>query len=203
VKQTKPLSVLGVIGSPRSESTSAAFVGCVLTHAGGLGAEVRVIDLRTGPLPLFDPATEDEPAVVREARELVTWADAIVLGTPDYHGAPSGIIKNFLDHFWKELAGKLFAIVVASNEKGLTAQEHLRTSIRQCYAWSLPYGVGAPADAVAADGGVADPRVRRRLEMMGRDLVVYGTLLRDQRQRDLAAARDELIAGFMSRMHLD
>ena len=203
MRSATPLRVLGVIGSPRSESVSAAFVGGVLAHAGARGAATRTCDQRTAPLPLFDPAAADEDAIVREARALVTWADALVLGTPDYHGAPSGIVKNFLDHFWKELAGKLFAIVVASNEKGLTAQDHLRTSIRQCYAWSLPYGVGAPAAAVAEDGRVTDPRVRLRLEMMARDLVVYGALLRDQRLADLAVARDVLVAGFMARMHLD
>jgi FMN reductase len=193
--------VLGVIGSPRSDSTSAAFVECVLSRAGSLGAEVAVSDLRARPLPLFDPAAKGQDPAERDAGDLVGWADAYVLGTPDYHGAPSGILKNFLDHFWKELAGKLFAIVVSSNEKGLTAQEHLRTTIRQCYGWSLPYGVGAPAGAVSDAGTVTDPRVRERLEMTGRDLVVYGTLLRDQRLADISASRDPLVAGFMARVH--
>ena len=50
-------------------------------------------------------------------------------------------MKNFLDHFWREFAGKLFASVVASHEKGLTVTDQLRTVARQCYAWSMPYGV--------------------------------------------------------------
>jgi len=203
VTDEPPLHVLGVIGSPRSDSISAAFVECVLEHARELEAEVRLADLRSAPLPLFDPASAAGEEAVRDARSLVLWADAFVLGTPDYHGAPSGIMKNYLDHFWRELGGKLFAIAVASNEKGLTAQEHLRTSIRQVYAWSLPYGVGAPASAVGEGGAVEDPRIRLRCQMMARDLVVYGALLRDQRRRDLAASRDPLAAGFMARMHLD
>ena len=52
----------------------------------------------------------------------------------------SSTIKNFLDHFWQEFAGKLFATIVASHEKGLTVTDQLRTVARQCYAWSLPYG---------------------------------------------------------------
>jgi FMN reductase len=203
VKKSPPLHVLGVIGSPRSDSTSAAFVSTALAHVRTLGAEVRLLDLRATPLPFFDPENGGGDPVAATAATLVRWADAFVLGTPDYHGAPSGTMKNFLDHFWKELAGKLFAIVVASNEKGLTTQEHLRTSIRQCYGWSLPYGVGAAAAAVSEGGTVIDPGVRRRLETMARDLVVYGSLLRDQRLADLAAARDPLVAGFMARMHLD
>jgi NAD(P)H-dependent FMN reductase len=200
---SEPLHVLGVIGSTRSDSISAAFVNAALTHAASLGAETRLVDLRDAPLPLFDPAGEVEDPVVETATTLVRWADAFVLGTPDYHGAPSGTMKNFLDHFWKELAGKLFGIAVASNEKGLTVQEHMRTSIRQCYGWSLPYGVGAPSSSVSASCEVSDPRVLQRLEMLARDLVVYGMLLRDQRLRDLAAPRDPLQAGFMARMHLD
>jgi NAD(P)H-dependent FMN reductase len=199
----KPLHVLGVIGSPRSDSISAAFVATVVSHASDLGAATRTLDLRSAPLPLFDPVPAGADPAVDAATESVRWADAFVLGTPDYHGAPSGIMKNFLDHFWKELAGKLFAIAVASNEKGLTVQEHLRTSIRQCYGWSLPYGTGAPAGAVSPEGEVTDPRIRQRLQMMARDLVVYGRHLRDQRLADLSAPRDPLVAGFMARMHVD
>jgi NAD(P)H-dependent FMN reductase len=203
MSSSRPLQVLGVIGSPRSESTSAALVTHVLDEARRRGADVALYDLRTQPLPLFDPAATEAESAPREARALVVRADAFVLGTPDYHGAPSGTMKNFLDHFGKELAGKRFAIVVASNEKGLTAQDHLRTSIRQCYGWSLPYGVGAPAAAVADDCRVTDARIRERLEMMARDVVAYGALLRDQRLADVAAPRDPLVAGFMARMHVD
>jgi NAD(P)H-dependent FMN reductase len=38
----------------------------------------------------------------------VIWADAFVLASPDYHGSMSGVMKNFLDHFWEEFAGKAF-----------------------------------------------------------------------------------------------
>jgi FMN reductase len=201
--EDEPLRVLGVIGSPRSDSISAAFVNTALAQARALGAETRLIDLRETPLPPFEPEGGDGDPAVEASTAAVRWADAFVLGTPDYHGAPSGTMKNFLDHFWKELAGKLFAIVVASNEKGLTVQEHLRTSIRQCYGWSLPYGVGAPASSVSDACEVVDSKVRQRIEMLARDLVVYGVLIRDQRLRDLAAPREPLVAGFMARMHLD
>jgi len=196
------LNLLGVIGSPRSDSVSAAFVGAVLAEAASRNAATRLLDLRSQPLPLFDPGSDgDAGAVAAEAD--VLWADAFVLGTPDYHGAPSGIIKNFLDHFWREFAGKLFGIVVSSHEKGLTVQDHLRTSVRQCYGWSLPYGVGAPPGAVGPDGSITDHAVKQRLAMMARDLVTYGSLLRRQRLADLAGPRESGASGFMARMHLD
>ncbi len=196
------VNILGVIGSPRSDANSAGFVAAVLAEAEARGAAVRQLDLRLQPVPLFDPEAETDGAVAA-ARELVVWADAFLLGTPDYHGAPSGTLKNFMDHFWKEFGGKLFGIVVSSYEKGLTVQDHLRTSVRQCYAWSLPYGVGAPPEVLDATGAVTDSRVRQRLVMMARDLVVYGSLLRGQRLADLAGPRDPAFSGFMAGMHLD
>jgi FMN reductase len=199
VSGTRALRILGVIGSPRSDSTSAALVDRVLASAAALGADTVTCDLRVRPLPFFDPVASVGDPAAAAARELARWADAFVLGTPDYHGAPSGALKNFLDHLWRELAGKLFAIVVASNEKGLSVQDHLRTSIRQCYGWALPYGAGAPAAAVADDGSVADPRLAERLDMMACDLVAYGTLLRDRRLADLAAASSPRESGFMAR----
>ena len=46
-------------------------------------------------------AREDTAEIIRTT-ELVKWADAFVLATPDYHGSMSGTMKNFLDFFWKE-----------------------------------------------------------------------------------------------------
>ncbi len=195
-------NTLGVVGSPRSDSVSAALVEAVLAAAAAHGAVTEVLDLRVRPLPLFDPMVETNGAVA-EARALVVAADALVIGTPDYHGAPSGVIKNFLDHFWKEFAGKLFGIVVSSYEKGLTVQDHLRTSVRQCYAWSLPYGAAAPPEAVDSYGRIGDPKIGQRLAMMGRDIAVYGAVLRAQRLLDLAGPRESEVSGFMARMHLD
>ncbi|MFL6423008.1 MAG: NADPH-dependent FMN reductase [Nitrososphaeraceae archaeon] len=73
--------------------------------------------------------------------KLLKWADSIILSSPDYHGSMSGAIKNFLDYFWEEFAGKTFGYIVASHEKGLTVADQMRTAIRQCYGWSMPYNI--------------------------------------------------------------
>src|SRR5204863_706191 len=99
----------------------------------------------------------------------VVKADVIVLGTPDYHGSISSTLKNFLDHFWHEFAGKLFCTIVASHEKGLTVIDQLRTVARQCYAWSLPYGVSFADREDMKDGVVSSEHFKKRLEMMVHD----------------------------------
>jgi FMN reductase len=119
-----------------------------------------------------------------------------LLGTPDYHGGMSSVMKSFLDHFWREFGGKLFATIVSSHEKGLTVTDQLRTVARQCYAWSLPYGVAFTGDEDVKDGKIASSSLNRRLEMMCTDIAVYGKLLAQQRRADLASTEP----GFMERL---
>src|SRR5205823_14314943 len=122
----------------------------------------------------------------KHLKKRVEAADVYVLGTPDYHGSISSAMKNFLDHFWHEFAGKLFATIVASHEKGLTVTDQLRTVARQCYAWTLPYGISFTEDVDIKDGAIANEILKGRLQMMLRDVRVYGELLGRQRRADLA-----------------
>jgi FMN reductase len=126
----------------------------------------------------------------------VETADAFILGTPDYHGSISSALKNFLDHFWKEFGGKLFATLVASHEKGLTVTDQLRTVARQCYAWSLPYGVAFADKQDVANGQIISDAFRSRLEMLVRDTRIYGELFAKQRRRDLSSTEP----GFLARL---
>src|SRR5207249_3734745 len=105
-------------------------------------------------------------------------------------------MKNFLDHFWREFAGKLFVIIVASPEKGLTVIDQLRTVARQCYAWTLPYGLAFTNETDVTGGRVATESFRKRLEMMIRDVGVYGSLLAQQRRADLSATEPGFLAHY-------
>ncbi|MFO0809178.1 MAG: NAD(P)H-dependent oxidoreductase [Gemmataceae bacterium] len=178
-----PLRILAVGGSLRVESGSTRACRIALDAAAARGAEVRFFDLRTAGLPLYSPdAGPDER--VQAAAAAVVWADAYLLASPDYHGSMSGAMKNFLDYHWEEFAGKLFGYICASHEKGLTAMDHMRTSVRQCYGWSLPYGVSVYREQDFDTVGEPTPKLRARLDMLGRDIVVYGRLLRVQFLQD-------------------
>ena len=123
-------------------------------------------------------------------------ADVYLLGTPDYHGSISSALKNFLDHFWQEFAGKLFVPVVASHDKGLTVTDQLRTVARQCYAWSMPYAVSFVEKTDVKDGQIVSEPFGQRVDMLSRDVRIYGQLLARQRRADLAGSQ----AGFLARL---
>ena len=153
-----------------------------------------VLDLDNEPLPLYDPdSAEDEPGFAA-LKARVDRADVFILSTPDYHGSISSALKNFLDYFWREFAGKLFTTVVASHKKGLTVTDQLRTVARQCYAWTLPYGVSVTEDVDVRDDRIVNEQVEQRLEMMIRDARVYGQLLARQRRADLSGRAPDFLA---------
>ncbi len=191
-----PLRVLAVAGSLNSSSFTRVVVAEAARLLAARGCAVDLLDLLHEPLPLYNPDTADDAPSFLAFKRRVEQADAILLGTPDYHGSISGALKNFLDHFWREFAGKLFATIVASHEKGLTVTDHLRTVARQCYAWTLPYGLSFMGEEEVKEGKISDAALARRLEMMTRDVAVYGRLLAAQRRADLASAE----AGFMARV---
>jgi len=189
-----PLNVMAVIGSLHQSSVTKVAVLHVAEGLRKQGAVVDVLDLSAESLPLVNTDTTFTADYYGPLKERVKAADVFVLGTPDYHGSVSGALKNFTDHFWKEFTGKLFVPIVASHEKGLTTHDQLRTIARQCYAWSLPYAVSFEEKKDVIDGQVASDPFRDRLEMMVRDVAVYGRLLADQRAVDLDSGDPSFMA---------
>jgi len=59
--------------------------------------------------------------------------------------------------------------------------------VRQCYGWSMPYGVSVNGERdFNAKREINNTIVSRRLNMLARDLVAYGRLIKEQFQKDLA-----------------
>ena len=185
---------MAVVGSLHEKSVTKVVINHVAEGLLEMGCEVDLLDLAEENLPLVNTDTTFSADYYGPLAQRVKEADVFILGTPDYHGSMSGALKNFTDHFWKEFTGKLFAPVVASHEKGLTVHDQLRTIARQCYAWSLPYAVSFEEKKDVIDGEVASDKFRERLEMMIRDIRVYGGLLADQRTADLAGKDPSFMA---------
>jgi FMN reductase len=192
---TEPsLNVLAVVGSLQRASVTRVVVRHVAQQLQAAGCVVDVLDFEEEPLALYNPDTAHDLPGYANLQSRVHRADVIVLGSPDYHGGISGALKNFLDHFWHEFAGKLFATIVSSHEKGLTVTDQLRTVARQCCAWTLPYGVSLHPDTDVKGGQIVNAALKQRLEMLMRDLRVYGKLLARQRLADLAGAEPGFLA---------
>ncbi len=185
--------ILAVNGSRRQASRTRMIVEIVADAAKKAGAELRFFDLGTHDLPLLnpdDPEQRKQPSVEKLHSD-AAWADAFILGTPEYHGGPSGSIKNWFDHLYPELAGKLAGICAATGGgAGDQSCGQLEVHSRMCHMWSLPYIATAPARSFK-DGKLVDERIQDRLERMGHDLVVYGKILHQRFKSDLELAKLE------------
>ena len=198
-QQLNRLHILGIAGSMRQGSYGTQILKMVLEEAKKYNTDTQILDLRQVNLPLYDPENAtllDNPSTSKEnnnSNNLATisnalkWADSIILSSPDYHGSMSGAMKNFLDYFWEDFAGKTFGYIVASHEKGLTVADQMRTAIRQCYGWSMPYNISINGEKDFNSKGIlVNSALAKRLKMLARDLSVYGKLIRNQFLVDIA-----------------
>ena len=182
------LNVLGVGSSMRRDSFSTETLKIILNKVNKNGGDTRLLNLYSNPLPMYTAEYNEKLSAIKHAVELVNWADAIILATPDYHGSMAGSLKNFLDYFWAEFAGKTFGYLCSSHEKGLTVMDQMRTAIRQCYGWSLPYGISINSTQdFNTDREIINAQLLSRLESFARDLVVYGNLISNQFKKDLSS----------------
>jgi NAD(P)H-dependent FMN reductase len=172
------MKILAVAGSLNKESTTHRTVAIVAEAARRAGAEVETFDLRTHPLPLFDDREDEStyPENVHLFRRKVAEADALILGSPEYHGSLSGVLKNALDFIGsRELAGKFVALVGTSGGSFGATQtlNTLNIICRTLHAWPLPTAVSVPQSYMAfrPDGKLKDEKLQMRLEELGRKLV--------------------------------
>jgi NAD(P)H-dependent FMN reductase len=196
IHQEGTVNVLGVAGSMRQQSYSTRALKMVLEEAKKYNAQSCMLDLRKLNLPLYDPSeiipdefssNNNNTNVLETITTSLRWADVFVLASPDYHGSMSGGMKNFLDYFWEVFAGKTFGYVVASHEKGLTVADQMRTAVRQCYGWSMPYNISINGERdFDSTGNLINSALAKRIKMLARDLVTYGTLIRRQFLQDVA-----------------
>jgi FMN reductase len=97
VEAKKPL-VVGIGGTLRADSSTERVLRHCLTAAQRLGADTQLFCGDDLDLPMYNPydtaRTDKATALVAGLRA----ADAVVVASPGYHGAVSGLVKNALDY---------------------------------------------------------------------------------------------------------
>ena len=185
-EQQQTLNVLGIGSSMRKDSFGTETLRIILKKVSENGGKTQLLNLFENPLPIYSPDNDSDNPSIKKATDLVNWADAFIFATPDYHGSMAGSLKNFLDYFWSEFAGKTFGYLCSSHEKGLTVMDQMRTAIRQCYGWSLPYGISINSGTDFNERRqIINTQLVRRIDSFARDLVVYGSLINRQFKKDL------------------
>lgn len=175
------MRVLAICGSLRDVSYTRHALALALKTAAEAGAEIQWAEISA--LPWCDGRPDAEyPPTVAAWRDTVRSADALVIGSPEYHGSMTGVLKNALDLLGpNELRGKLIGLVaVARGDAGaMNTLNHLRQFGRWVDAWVLPHQVSIPSasEAFSPEGLVLRPGLDEELTKLGGELVRYARLL--------------------------
>ncbi|ELZ87691.1 NADPH-dependent FMN reductase [Haloferax elongans ATCC BAA-1513] len=167
--------VVAICGSLRDHSKTRIALREALDSANSAGASTELVDLRNYELPALKAVDSDVPDAER-LREIVSDADSILLGTPNYHGSYSGVLKNALDYCGRDEFSETVVglLEVAAGQFPGTALVHLRTVCRTLRAWTLPTEVAIPdSHTIVTEAGIQEQAIAERTARLGRELVRF------------------------------
>ncbi len=178
------IKVVGICGSLRSGSFTRMAVQIALQAAGETGAQTQLIDLRDYDLGFCTGNREDESKLssdVLRLRREVTEADGIILGTPEYHGGVSGVLKNALDLLgFDEIEGKMIGLIGVSGGAlgAVHALDSLRTVGRALHAWVVPEqaSISQAWKVFDKEGNLKDNGLAKRVKEVGRQVARFAFL---------------------------
>jgi len=194
----RPL-IVGLGGTTRPSSTSErALRGC-LSVAGGLGVRTEMFGADALDLPLYGSAGCMNHPKAAQLLAALREADAVVLSSPAYHGALSGLLKNALDYV-EELrederpyldmrAVGCIACAYGSQAIGTTLIS-MRLVVHALRGWPTPLGVGINSSQLSLDesGRCSVTDINVQLEALARQVADFAKMRSAFSHRQLCAA---------------
>lgn len=163
------IRVAGIAGSLRSGSYNRALLRAAVSLA---PPEMVIVTVDIARIPLYDGDLEARgiPEAVRELKEAIRGADALLIATPEYNYSVPGVLKNAIDWVSRQpdppLNGKPTAIMGASPGRAgtLRAQLHLRQTavFTNMLVLNKPEVLVSEAhEKFSAEGELTDERTRK------------------------------------------
>jgi NAD(P)H-dependent FMN reductase len=173
----KRVRIAGICGSLREGSYTKMALTIALKAAEGPTCETDFIDLRDFQL-VFANGMGDKGGIspeIQRFRDRLRIADGAIIGTPEYHGSFTGVLKNALDLTgFAEWEGKMIALIGVSGGRigAHNALNSLRDIGRSLHAWVIPEQVAIPEahKNFDADGNLKDQIIEKRLHELGRQV---------------------------------
>lgn len=171
------MNVLAIPGSLRATSINTAFCRAASRLA---PAPLRIsVFAGLGELPLFNPDLEaDPPRAVREFRDAIGNAGALLIASPEYAHGISGVLKNALDWLvsFEGFINKP-VVLVNTSPRAHHAYDALREVLKTMSAdilsdacMTLPLlGGSVTEEAMVSDAELAQ-RIREGLRALAREL---------------------------------
>lgn len=144
--------ILAVGGTLNPQSSTARAMRRALDVAEARGARVTLLTGDDIVFPPYEPeAARGDAAAARFVTELRS-ADALLIGSPGYHGTLSGLVKNMLDHVEMTrgdarpyLDGLPVGLIATAGgwQAAVTTLATLRGVVHALRGWPTPLGIAA------------------------------------------------------------
>ncbi len=176
--------IVGLGGTLRPDSSTEKALRVVLAAAEAAGARTLLIGGEALDLPLYAPHLSERHEKARALVEALRQADGVVLGSPGYHGAISGQVKNAIDYVEDMsrdprpyLSGRAVGCVAtaAGWQAAVTTLTGLRGVVHALRGWPTPLGVAinTAEPAFDASGACLSPRVQESLDRVASELMQF------------------------------
>lgn len=185
-RPARPPHIVAIGGTTRSDSSTERALRLALAAAEEGGARTSLF---TGPsldLPLYAPERRERTPEAIALIEGVRTADALILGSPSYHGGISGLVKNAIDYaedLSKDVrpyfdGRPVGCVTTAGGGQGaMTTLAALRDVVHALRGWNTPIGVAInTAEPVFdAEGRCVSPRVSQQIGLLVEQLMFLST----------------------------
>ena len=185
----KKVSIFGFVGSLRKGSYNKALLRAALEMVPP-DATLESFDLEGIP-PFNQDLEGDPPQKVREFKEKIRAADAILIVTPEYNYSIPGVLKNAIDWASRPYGDNAFAgkpVAVMGASIGMLGTARAQYHLRQSFIFLNMYPVNQPEimvpfvqDKIDERGVLKDDQTRQKIRELLESLVAW--TLRIQREK--------------------
>jgi FMN reductase len=179
--------VLGIGGSSRPNSTTERALRFSLDAAAESGAETVLFGAADLRLPLYAPESIVRHSGAARLLSEVRRCHGLIVASPGYHGAVSGMVKNALDYVEDlrdddppYLDGKAIGCVATATgwQAAMSTLMSLRSIVHALRGWPTPMGatINTAEPIVDKDGRFVDGRARFQLELVGQQVVEFARM---------------------------
>jgi FMN reductase len=179
------LRVVGIGGALREGSTSDAALTWMLASLRQQGCETTAFKGADLNFAAYDPSCShaDEPGL-KTYLDAVRGCDAVVIASPVYHGGPSGLIKNAIDHLQplmgdrrSYLTGRPVSCLAAGGglQGAVSTLSALRCVVHALRGWPTPMQVpiNSSSKHFDEDGACTDAKLEQMLVAARDDLLCF------------------------------
>jgi FMN reductase len=186
---SRGMLVVGIGGSRRPGSSTERVIAAVLADLESRGATTKLYGGESLLFPHYEPGAPLDAAAA-DYLATVRAADAVVLGSPGYHGGISGLVKNAVDYLEElrddpapYLEGKAVGCVTTAYgwQAAVSTLSALRQTVHALRGWPTPYGIAmnVTGGLCSFDGRFTDTRAGESTGIVASQIMQFMTAFRD------------------------